>query len=85
MNHVALTHCKLVDSSTVARWTSPFVILEVSGLFCNIYFISDGNSFKQTQWGPEQTPHYVTSDLGLHFSPMAPLLVSGEELAFKQK
>ena len=29
-----LTHCILVNSSTVICWTSPFVILGVSGLFC---------------------------------------------------
>ena len=31
---VFLTPCILVDSSTVLCWTSPFVILAVSGLFC---------------------------------------------------
>ena len=35
----ALTHCILVDSSTVTCWMSPFVILGVSGLFCCIYSI----------------------------------------------
>ena len=29
-----LTHCILVDSSTVICWTSPVVILGVLGLFC---------------------------------------------------
>ena len=33
------THCILVDSSTVICWTSPFVILGVSGLFCHFYSI----------------------------------------------
>ena len=48
-----LTHCILVDSSTVICWASPFVILGVSDLFCRFYFISDGKSD-------------VASDLGLH-------------------
>ena len=39
-----LTHCILVDSSTVKCWTSPFVILGVSGLFCSFYSIFDGIS-----------------------------------------
>ena len=38
-----LTYCILVDSSTVISWTSPFVILGVSGLFCHFYSIFDGN------------------------------------------
>ena len=32
----------LVDSSTVICWTSPFVILGLSGLFCRFYSIFDG-------------------------------------------
>ena len=32
--HNGLTNCILVDSSTVIYWTSPFVLLGVSGLFC---------------------------------------------------
>ena len=39
-----LTYCILVDSSTVICWTSPFVILWVSGLFCCFYSIFDGKS-----------------------------------------
>ena len=34
-------HCILVRSSTVIYWTSPFVILGVSHLFCCSYSISD--------------------------------------------
>ena len=40
----SLTQCILVDSSTVICWTSPFVILGVSGLFCHIYSIFNGKS-----------------------------------------
>ena len=35
----ALTHCILLDSSTVICWMSPFVILGVSGLLCHFYSI----------------------------------------------
>ena len=31
-----------MDSSTVICWTSPFVILGVSGLICRFYSIFDG-------------------------------------------
>ena len=34
-----LTHCILVHSSTVICWTGPFVILEVSGLFCRAFIL----------------------------------------------
>ena len=34
-----LTHCVLVDASTVICWTSPFVILGVSDLFRRFYNI----------------------------------------------
>ena len=36
-----LTHCILIDSSTVICWTSPFVILEMSALFCGFYSYFD--------------------------------------------
>ena len=41
-----ITHCidLLIDSSNVICWTCPFVILEVSGLFCRFYSISDEKS-----------------------------------------
>ena len=35
-------HCILVVSSTVICWTSPLVILGVSGLVCCLYSIFDG-------------------------------------------
>ena len=40
-----LTHCILVDSSTVKCWTDPFVILGVLGLFCHFYPSFDRISF----------------------------------------
>ena len=42
-----LTHCIMLDSSTVTCWTSPFVILGVSGQFCRFYSIFDGKSFSK--------------------------------------
>ena len=43
---IPLTHCILVDSSTVTCWVGPFVIfiLGVSGLFCQFYSIFNGKS-----------------------------------------
>ena len=41
MRCLCLTNCILVDSSTVIFWTSPFVILGVSVLFCRFYPIFD--------------------------------------------
>ena len=40
----SLTHCILMDSSTVICWTSAFVTLGVSGLFCHFYSVLDGKS-----------------------------------------
>ena len=37
-----LTHCILVDSSTVICWMSPYVVLGVSCLFCPFHSICDG-------------------------------------------
>ena len=45
--------------------TSPFVILGVSDLFRHFYSIFDGNSVD-----PDQMPHDVASDLGLHCLPI---------------
>ena len=71
-----LTHCLLMDSSTVKCSTSPFVIFGVSSLFCRFIFIF--SFFVVFLWkillaktvDPDQTPHHVASDLGLHFLPM---------------
>ena len=37
---VSLTHCILVDFSTVICWTSLLVILGVSGLYGRVYMFS---------------------------------------------
>ena len=39
-----LTHCILIDFSTVICWMSPFIILGVSGLFCHFCSIFDEKS-----------------------------------------
>ena len=54
------------------------VILGVSSLFCSFYTIFDENPVcKQcTYVGPDQTPHYVVSDQGLHYVSMNFLQVS---------
>ena len=66
-----------MDSSTVICWTSPFAILGVLGLFCCFYSISDGKScLIAKNVDPNQTPHYVASDLGLHCLPMTLFQVS---------
>ena len=65
----------LVDSSTGISWTSPFVILGVPGLFCRFYSIFDRNPVSK-HCRPDQTPHYVASDLGLHCLPTTLLRVS---------
>ena len=65
-----LTHCILVDSSTLICWTSPFVILGVSDLLCRFYSIFDGKSLLANNVEPDQMPRSVASDLGLQRLPM---------------
>ena len=58
-------------SSTVIIWTNVFAILGVSDLFCRFYSIFFLWKIKLTKSvDPDQTPHYVASDLGLHCLPM---------------
>ena len=40
-----LTHCILVDFSTVICWMSPFVLVGMLGLFSSFYSIFHGKSF----------------------------------------
>ena len=63
------TNCILVDSSTDICWTSPFIILEVSGLFCRFILILMENLLANTV-DSDQMSHYVASDLGLHCLPI---------------
>ena len=62
-----LTHCILVDSSTVICWMSPFVILGVSGLFCCLILLDLENPVANSA-DLGQMPHYVVtlSNLGLY-------------------
>ena len=73
-----LTHCILVDSSTVTCWTSLFDILGMSGLFCHFYFIFFMEKPISKQCRPGQTPHCVASDLGLHCLAMNLLRFQGK-------
>ena len=61
-----LTHCLLADSSAVTCWTSPFVFLGVSGVFCRFYSNFDGKILLANNVDPDQTLHNVVFDLGLH-------------------
>ena len=53
-------------------WTSPFAILGMSDLYVTfiLFFPVSKNE------DPDQTPHYVAADQGLHFLPMTLLQVS---------
>ena len=68
-----------MDYSTIICWMSSFVTLGVPGLFCCFYSIFDGKILLAKNVDPDQTPHYVASDLGLHCLPMTLLQVSREE------
>ena len=46
----------MVNSSTFISWTSPFIILGVSGLFCRFYCIFDGMLANTVTVVPDQTP-----------------------------
>ena len=63
-----------MDSSTVICWTSPFVILGVSGHFVSFILFLMKNPVSTVDL--DRTPHYVVSDLGLHCLPMTLLWVS---------
>ena len=54
---------------------SPFVILGVLCLFCHFYSVFDGKFLLANNVDPDQMPHYVASDLGLHCLPMTLLRV----------
>ena len=56
--------------------TSPFVILGVLALFCCFYSIVDGKFLLANNVDPDQMPHYVASDLGLHCLLISLLQVS---------
>ena len=60
-------HCSLVDFSTLIYWKSPFATKGVLGVICSTQKLLLANS-----GDPDQMPHYVASDLGLHCLPMYP-------------
>ena len=55
-----------------------FVILGMSGLFCHFILLLMENLkiLLANTADPDQMPHYVASDLGLHCLPMTLLKVS---------
>ena len=55
--------CILVDSSNVTCWKSSFVILRVLHYFVTFILFLMENPVSSVD--PDQTPHYVASDLGL--------------------
>ena len=73
----ALTHCILVGSSTVICWASLLVILGVAGLFC-FYSTFLWKILLANSVDPDQMPHNVASDLGLHCWLMTLLRVPGK-------
>ena len=72
-----LTHCILVNSSTAICGISQFVIFRVVRLL--LFSICDGKPCWQNSVDPDQTPHYVASDLGLHCLPVTLLRVSRKQ------
>ena len=66
---ICLIQCILVDSSNVICRTSPFVILGVSGLFCPLHLNFCWKILLANNVDPDQMPHHVASDQGLHCLP----------------
>ena len=66
-----------MNSSTAICWMSPFVILGLSGSFCSfILFFME--ILLANNLDPDQMPHDVASDQGLHCLPLTLLRVSGK-------
>ena len=55
---------------------SPFVILGASSLFCCFCSNFDEKKMLANNVDPDQTPHDVASDLGLHCMPLTILRAS---------
>ena len=72
---VFLTHCTLVDSSTVISEKSicNFRGVGIFYRFCSIFF---WKILLANNVNPDETPHCMASDLGLHCVPMTLLRVS---------
>ena len=71
-----LTHYIKVNSFTVICWTSPFVILGVSGQFLSLLFYFWWKILSANTVDPDQMPHCVASDLDLYCLSMTLLRVS---------
>ena len=67
-----LTHCSLVDFSTLRYWKSPFAIKVVFSVIFLGLFSSGQKLLLANSGDPDQTLHYAASDLGLHCLPMYP-------------
>ena len=64
-----LTHICLVDMSILINWTSPFPILELSGVLFHFYSILKLFLLANSE-DPDQTPRSAAADPGLHCLPM---------------
>ena len=67
-----LSHCSLVDFSSLIYWKSPICYLR--GIRCNFLglFGSREKMLLANRRDPDQTLHYAASDLGLHHLSMYP-------------
>ena len=72
---VLLIHGRLVDSSTIVCWMSPFVILGI-GVYCVPFILFWWKILLANNVDPDQMPHFVASNLGLHCLPLTLLQVS---------
>ena len=54
-------------------WAVPFSVQRVSGLLFLLLLLVENSAFNANSADPDQTPHSVASDLGLHCLPMSPL------------
>ena len=75
-----LTHCILVDSSTVIIWMSPFYFRGFGSIFILsllFYFLIE--ILLANNVDPDLMPYYEASDLDLHCIPMTLLWVIGKK------
>ena len=60
-----------VDSSTLTLWTGPYSVKGVSGKLLLLPWFTEIPVINANGVDPDQTPHSVASDLGLHCLPMS--------------
>ena len=70
-----LTHCMLVDSSTV-RVDESICHFKSIGSILSLLFYFLWKILLANNVDPDQMPHHVTSDLGVHCLPLTTLRVS---------